>query len=206
MKKPKAVRRKCLALFMGSLLVTPASWAATNIGRANLGADPTNPDSDYITDSPTLTITSATLAVVKKAFLDDDSGTEIVDGSSVVKGTIVKFMIYVDNSTSTQAADVRLEDQLNDTDFTYQANSLSWNNNVTNTGSAAAAIFANTDTSGANTGVALTDTISAADTASADITVSPDLITMGAHTGQTNGVVNIPAGKIVAFMFRARIN
>ncbi len=206
MKRSTKIRRKCLAIFMGGLLVTPASWAATNIGRANLGADPTNPDSDYITDSPTLTITSTTLAVVKKAFLDDDTGTEIADGSSVVKGSIVKFMIYIDNSTSTQSTDVRLEDQLNDTDFTYQANSLSWNNNVTNTASPLATVFANTDTSGANTGVALTDTVSGADTASADTTVSPDLITMGAHTGQTNGVVNIPAGKIVAFMFRARIN
>ena len=190
---------------MGCLLITPTSWAATNIGRANLGADPTNPDTDYITDSPTLTITSSTLAVVKKAFVDDDTGTEIADGSSVVKGSIVKFMIYIDNSTSTQAADIRLEDQLNDTDFTYQANSLSWNNNATNTGSPVAIIFATTDTSGANTGVALSHPVNA-DAASADTTVSPDLITMGAHTGQTNGVVNIPAGKIVAFMFRARIN
>ncbi len=205
MKASTRIRRLCHAIFMGCLLITPASWAATNIGRANLGADPTNPDTDYITDSPTLTLTSITLAVVKKAFLDDDTGTEIADGSSVVKGSIVKFMIYIDNSTSTQSSDVRLEDQLNDTDFTYQANSLSWNNNVTNTATAVATIFANTDTSGANTGVALSDAANA-DAASADTTVSPDLITMGAHTGQTNGVVNIPAGKIVAFMFRARIN
>ncbi len=206
MKLYKKIKTLCLVIFIGLVTTHSATWAATNIGRANLGADPTPGDTDFITDSATLTITSTTLAVLKKAFLDDDTGTEIADGSSVVKGTIVKFMIYIDNSTNTQSSDVRLEDQLNDTDFTYQANSLSWNNNVTNTATAVATIFANTDTSGTNTGVALTDAISGVDVASADTTVSPDLVSMGAHTGQTNGVVNIPAGKIVAFMFRARIN
>lgn len=196
-----------LTLVLAALVFTSPTWAATNIGRANLGADPNPADGDYITDSALLTITSSTLAVVKKAFLDDSTGTEITSGSSVVKGTIVKFMIYVDNSTSTQATDVRLEDKLNDTDFTYQAGSLTWNNNVTNSASAVASIFANTDTTGANTGVVLTDAISGADVASINTAPTPDdLITMGAHTIQTNGVVNIPAGKIVAFMFRARIN
>ena len=184
-------------------MMTTSVWAATNIGRANLGADPTNPDSDYITDSPTLTLTSATLAVVKKAFLDDDSGTEIADGSSVVTGTIVKFLIYIDNSTSTQSSDVRLEDLLNDTDFTYQAGSLTWNNVVTNTGATLATVFS--DTNAAGSGVALTDAVDG-DVASADTSLSPDQVTMGAHSAQVNAAVNIPAGKIVAFMFRARIN
>ena len=183
--------------------MTSSTWAATNIGRANLGADPTNPDSDFITDSAVLTITSTTLALVKKAFLDDNTGTEITSGSSVVKGTIVKFLLYVDNSTSTQTLDVRLEDELNDTDFSYQTGSLTWNNNATNTGATLATIF--TDTNAAGGGVALSDAANA-DVGSVDVSVSPDLVTMGAHTGQTNGVVNIPAGKIVAFMFRAQVN
>jgi len=188
-----------LALFMAM----PSAWAATNIGRANLGADPTNPDTDYITDSPTLTLTSATLAVVKKAFLDDGSGTEIADGSSVVKGSIVKFLIYIDNSTSTQSSDVRLEDQLNDTDFTYQTGSLTWNNYVTNTAATVATVFSDTNAGGG--GVALSDAVDG-DVASVDTSLSPDQVTMGAHSSQANGAVNVPAGKIVAFMFRARIN
>ncbi len=203
--KPYKKNKKilCSALLLSLLTTSSVSWAATNIGRANLGADPTNPDTDFITDSAVLTITSTTLAVLKKAFLDDNSGTEITSGSSVVSGTIVKFMIYIDNSTSTQSADVRLEDELNDTDFTYQTGSLTWNNNATNTAATVATIF--TDTNAAGGGVALSDGVNA-DVASVDTAVSPDLVTMGAHTGQTNGVVNIPAGKIVSFMFRARIN
>ena len=188
-------------------LITGSAYAATNIGRGNIGADPTVPDTDYVTDSAVLTITSANLSVVKVAFVDDDTGTQIADGSSVVKGSIVKFMIYVDNTTATAALDIRLQDLLNEVDFTYQTNSLSWNNNVTASAAALATIFSNTDTSGANTGVALTDTISGADVASADVTQTPDdRVTIGAHTAQTNAQLNIPAGKIASFMLRAQIN
>lgn len=195
-----------LALALLLFMATGAVFAASNIGRANIGADPDPGDVDYVTDSATLTLTSTTLSVAKLAFLNDATGTQITSGSSVVKGSIVKFMIYIDNSTSTQASDVRLEDLLNDTDFTYQAGTLSWNNNVTNTATAVATIFANTDRDGANTGVALTDAISGADVASMDTTASPDRITMGAHSAQANGTLNIPAGKIAAFIFKARVN
>lgn len=203
MRPDRGKKRFCSVLFLCLFTTSPAIWSATNIGRANLGADPTTPDTDYITDSATLTITSTKLAVLKRAFMDDNSGTEIVSGGSVVQGSIVKFMIYIDNSTSTQSVDVRLEDQLNDTEFTYQAGSLTWNNSVTNSAAAVATIF--TDTNAGSGGVVLSDAANG-DVASANTAVSPDLITMGAHTGQTNGVVNIPAGKIVAFMFRARVN
>lgn len=195
-----------LAFALLSSLTAGAAFAATNIGRANIGADPDPGDADYVTDSATLTLTSTTLAVAKLAFLNDASGTQITSGSSVVKGSIVKFMIYIDNSTSTQASDVRLSDLLNDTDFTYQAGSLSWNNNVTNTAATVASIFANTDRDGANTGVALTDAVSGADVASVNTAASPDQVTMGAHSTQTNATLNIPAGKIAAFIFKARVN
>ncbi len=205
------MNRQLILLTLGFELIlmmaTSSVFAATNIGRGNIGADPTTPDSDYVTDSAVLTITSATLAVLKVAFLDDDTGTQISDGSSVVKGTIVKFMIYVDNTTATAALDIRLQDLLNEVDFTYQTNSLSWNNNVTASAAPLATIFANTDTSGANTGVALTDAISGVDVASADVTQTPDdRITMGAHSLQLNAQLNIPIGQIASFMFRARVN
>ena len=71
-------------LVLLALLPAPAR-AATNIGRADLGADPLASDNDFITDSGPLVINSTKLAVMKKAFLDDNSGTEIASGSSVVK-------------------------------------------------------------------------------------------------------------------------
>lgn len=180
-------------------LFVSSAQAATNIGRANLGADPTIPDSDYITDSPTLTINAATLAVVKKAFIDDNSGTEIASGSSVVKGTVVKFLIYLDNTTNAQASDVRLEDLLDDASFTYIAGTLKWNVSSTATAATTATIF--TD---ANSGTALTDAIDG-DVVSINTTLSPDRISFGAHSAQANAVLNVPAGRVVAFLFRATV-
>ena len=190
-------------LLLTLLILLPAiSQAATNIGRADLGADPLASDTDFITDSGILTITATKLAVIKKAFMDDASGTEIASGSTVVKGTIVKFVMYIDNTTSSQATDVRLVDLLDKTGFTYQAGSLKWNNVTTATAAAVATIF--TDT---NNGLALTDAISAADVGSVDLTpVTYAQVAMGANTTQTNAVLNIPAGKVAAFMFRARVN
>ncbi len=190
-----------LALIL-CLLLAAQSWAVVNIGTANMGADPTTPDNDLITDSPPLTITSTKLAILKRAFTDDNSGTEIPSGSTVVRGTIVRFVMYVDNSTGREATDVRIVDQLDKAGFTYQPGSLKWNSNTTATAATIATIFADT-----NGGVALTDTISGGDVGSVDLTPPTyALITFGAHSTQTNATVNIPAGKIASFMFRARVN
>lgn len=192
------------ALAFGLLILAGPARAAINIGTANLGADPTSPDNDFITDSSPLTITSTQLTVLKRAFVDDNSGTEITSGSSVVKGTIVKYMIYIDNTTSAQATDVRFVDLMDEVALTYQANSLRWNNNVTASAAPVATIFTDTN---AGTSVALTDAISGADVGSADTTQTPnDRITIGAVTAQANAVLNIPAGRIVSFMYRAKIN
>lgn len=145
---------------------------------------------------------SSRLTIFKRAFLDDNSGTELPTGSTVVKGTIVKFVIFIDNSTNVQASDLRIADQLDKTAFTYQAGSLKWNNNTTASAASLATIFSDT-----NSGVALSDAISAADAGSVDLTPpSYALITFGAHSTQTNAILNIPARKIASFMFRARVN
>lgn len=198
--KAHRVKWLCAVLLLG--LLPQAGMAATNIGKGNWGADPQSPDTDNITDSPTITINSVAIAVAMLAFVDDATGTLIASGSTVAGGTIVKFMIYVDNSTAVAMNDVRLEDILNETTFTYQAGSLKWNTASTNTASALATIFSNTDT-----GTALTDAISGADVGSADVTQTPaDRITVGVHSAQTNAALNIPAGKIASFLFRARVN
>lgn len=192
------------SLALSALLLPALAQAATNIGRADMGADPLAADNDFITDSGTLTITSTKLTVMKKAFVDDNTGTEIASGSSVVKGTIVKYMVYIDNSTNAQATDVRFVDLMDEVALTYQANSLRWNNNVTNTAAPVATIFTDTN---AGASLALTDAISNGDVGSADTTQTPnDRITFGAVIAQANAQLNIPAGKIVSFMYRARIN
>lgn len=197
----KSVKVVCAATLVW-LLTAPFVLAATNLARGNWGADPQVPDNDNIIDSSILTINSSTLSIVKLAFVDDNTGTQIASGASVAAGTIVKFMIYVDNTTGLAVTDARLEDMLDEAAFTYQVGSLKWNTASTNTGSSVAAIFTAT-----NGGTVLTDAISTGDVASIDTTQTPsDRITFGAHTSQVNATLNIPAGKIASFMFRARVN
>lgn len=181
------------------------AMAGTNVGRANFGADPDAGDADNITDSATITVTAAALSVVKLMFADDGTGTLIASGTSVPRGTVVKFMIYIDNPTGVAIQDVRIEDLLAEADFTYQANSLYWNNMTTASGAAPAAIFTDADAGGA--GVQLTQAVDLADVGSIDTTLSPnDRFTVGAHTAQTNAQLDIPAGRIAAFIFRATVN
>lgn len=198
----RTIKRKRLVAALLLALLPQAGMTAINIGRANWGADPQTPDTDNITDSAALTINSVAIAVTKKAFVDDNSGTEIASGGTVGKATIVKFLIYIDNPSGAPLADVRIEDLLDEAAFTYQAGSLKWNTATTVSGAATATIFAD-----ANGGTALTDAAGGADVASADTTPSPnDRITFGAHSVQANGALNIPAGRIAAFLFRARVN
>ena len=194
----------CTLLAALLILLPAVVQGASNIGRADLGADPLASDNDFITDSGALVINSTKLGVMKKAFVDDGTGTEIAGGSSVVKGTIVKFLIYLDNSTNAQATDVRFIDLLDEVAFTYQANSLRWNNYVTASAAPVATIFTDTN---AGASLALTDAVSNADVGSADTSQTPnDRITFGAVSVQANAQLNIPAGKIVSFLYRARIN
>ena len=182
-------------VFMGPT----AAWAAPGDNQATgdiagVGAD--------LTNSGVFNLLGTQLAIVKIAFTD--GGVQLSSGDTLPKGTTVKFVLYVDNTTDAPANDVRMEDLLSDTDFSYTASSLSWNNNVTATGATAATIYSDTDLGGS--GVALTDTVSGADAGSANVSGSPDSITFGAHATQTNATVNIPGGQIVAFMLVATIN
>ena len=185
---------------VGMLFLSPTiTWAAPGDNQgtgdiAGVAAD--------LTDSAVFNLTGTQLAIVKIAFTD--AGVQLTSGDTLPKGATVKFVLYVDNSTDAPANDVRIEDLLSDTDFTYTTGSLSWNNNVTATAATAATIYSDTDTGGS--GVALTDTVSGADVGSADVAGSPDSITFGAHATQTNGTVNIPANTIVAFMLKATVN
>lgn len=189
-----------MVIAMAMIVFTPT--VAMAIPGDNQGTGDIAGIAGDLTDSNVFNLTSSTLVMVKTAFTD--AGVELTSGDTVPGGTTVKFVIYVDNTTDSPANDVRMEDLLNDTDFTYVTGSLSWNNLATATGATTATIYSNTDLGGS--GVVLTDLVSAADEASANDTVSPDSITMGAHATQTNAALNIPANMIAAFMFRAIVN
>ncbi len=165
-----------------------------------------------LTDSGNVTVNSTTLVLRKLVFdtsnncLASDYGDAACNGgatsAAVPAGTTVNFLIYVDNSTDSQADDIQIVDALDETasGFSYVDNSLTWNNNSTNTGTALATIY--TDAAG----TALTDLESGADIASAvDTGASPagrDDISVGDSAGG-NATANITDGKIFALRFQA---
>jgi hypothetical protein len=70
--------------------------------------------------------TDGNLRIVKRAFLAD--GTPVTDGDTLPRGTLVKFLIYV-NNRGAQQTDMSIQDAL-DPAFVYQAASLRVDNSV----------------------------------------------------------------------------
>src|SRR6185295_18079193 len=85
-------------------------------------------------------------------------GTPIASGTTVARGTPVKFLIYMDNSTAVPVDSVNVQDVLNAA-FVYQPGTIRVSNTV-NTGATVAAIYA-----AANAASLLTDTVSNGDVA-----------------------------------------
>ena len=91
-----------LALILTLALLPAPAHADTNTGTGDIGGT-------ALTDG-TFNLNSATLALVKTAFLADDS--QLTTGDNLPLGTQVKFMIYMDNNTAIQATDVTVQDDL----------------------------------------------------------------------------------------------
>ena len=145
---------------------------------ANLGA------------SNTFTINSSQLSLVKAAFLSD--GTPIASGTTVAKGTPVKFMIYMDNTTTVPVDSVNVLDALVAA-FVYQPGTIRVNSTA-NTGSSVATIYA-----AVNAAAPLTDTVSNADVAG----ITGGTVSAGTTAG--NNLVTVPASKVWAIMFTVKV-
>jgi hypothetical protein len=92
---------------------------------------------DDLSNSNTFTLNTTTLALVKTAFRN---GIELTSGDTLPRGTLVQFMVYVDNPTAFQVFDVNMSDVL-DPAFVYQTGTIRVDNAVA-TGSTAADIYA----------------------------------------------------------------
>ncbi len=141
-------------------------------------------------DSNTFNINTTTLALVKTAFLSD--GTPVADGADVPKGTTVKFMIYVDNTTDVPVSNVSLSDVLNAA-FAYQAGTIKADASQA-TGATAANIYA-----AVNAAAALTDAVSGVD--GAGITGA----TVSAGSDATNATVNVAANTVWALLYTVKV-
>ena len=114
-----------LAAAGAALFTASSAMAATNQGTGDVAGD-----SAALTSSNVFSLTTKTLALYKKAFLASD-GSVIADGATIPKGTLVKFMIYVNNDTPVAVDDLSARDVLAAT-FTYQTGTLKVDNSVAN--------------------------------------------------------------------------
>ena len=168
------------------LVVSPTiSLAATNTATGTVAGV-----ASTLTDSNILTLTTTTLGLTKAAFLAD--GTPITTGSALAKGTTVKFLIYIDNTTAAAVDSVNVSDVLAAT-FGYQAGTIKVDASQ-NTGATAANIY-----TAANAAAALTDAVSAADVAG----ITGSTISAGFAAGNANLVV--PVGKVWAMLFTVQV-
>jgi uncharacterized repeat protein (TIGR01451 family) len=184
-----------IALVAMASLTIPAAQAATNTGTGDIAGVPGD-----LTPSNTVTLTSATLALIKRAFLTD--GTALTSGASLPKGTLVKFMIYINNNTTVGANDVSVQDALA-VGFAYQSGTIKTSNTFANclaalcTPAEEALIYA-----AVNTGAAKTDG-TPDDVAS--YTVGTTTIDLGNQNVATNTQLDIAASKVWAVIFTVKM-
>ncbi len=172
-------------LVVAAVQVPVAARAADNQATGDIAGNAAN-----LGSSNTFTINSSQLSLVKTAFLTD--GTPIASGTTVAKGTPVKFMIYMDNTTAVPVDSVNVQDALNAA-FVYQPGTIRVSN-AANTGSTVAQIYA-----AVNAAAPLTDGVSNADVAG----ISGSTISAGSGAG--NALVTVPASKVWAIMFTVKV-
>jgi len=124
---------------------------------------------------------------------------ELLSVPGEVPGQEIYFVLYVDNTTAFPALDLRLDDAIDETQFTYVDESLETTS--VPTGSNDAAIWA-------GTWAGLTDG-AADDEASAGDSGGPagrDRITVGAVPSQSNAQVDLSGQTLMAVRFRVTVN
>jgi uncharacterized repeat protein (TIGR01451 family) len=183
--RPSATFAAVLLAVLFGLTSTPSAvLAADNLATGDIAGQ-----SGDLTNSNTFTIGSTTLTLVKTAFLTD--GTELTSGASVPKGTHVRFMVYIDNTTAVAASDVNVADVL-DVAFSYQAGTIKVDNSEA-TAATTADIYA-----AVNATSVLTDAV---DGDVASITGT----TVSVGSGTSNAQLNIAASMVWAILFETEV-
>ena len=185
-------------VLIGALSLLALRWPVASYAATNQAVDPGG-GGVTLNASGSLTVNSIQLDLVKQA--RDLSGTVLPNGSNVMSGQTIYFVLYVDNTTGVTASDIHISDLLNESEFTYVLNSLE--TTVVPTGSNGAAIWAGIWT-------ALTDALGGPDdiasVADSGGPPGPDRITVGGVSGQANQTLNLPAGSLRAIRLRVRVN
>ena len=143
---------------------------------------------------------AVTPVLYKKAFLTD--GTPIASGTTLPKGTLVKYLIYI-NNIGGAVSDVSVQDQLDPT-FAYQTTSIRMDNTVDKCAAAVCtALEEDTIFTAVNGTGALDDGIDLVDEVSY-ISGPPEIIDAG-NQNQANKQLDIAADKVWALLINVKI-
>ncbi len=175
-----------MAFIAAALLIPGSAMAAPNQGTGDIGGI----DAD-LTNSNIFSLSSTTMALNKMAFLAN--GTQLTSGATLPRGTEVRFVIYVDNTTLFPITDVSIQDVL-DPAFAFQTGSMKYNNTLA-AGASDALIYT---TVNAVAATVATDVIS--DDVASAVGVTIDV---GNSVVGTNTQVDIAADSVWAILFRA---
>ena len=185
-----------MALLLSAVLAGVPSVALAADNQAT--GDVADVAADLV-DSNVLSLNATTLGLVKQA--RDLAGTVLPDGGDVSPAQEIYFVLYVDNPTGVPAADLRITDLLDESQFAYVNDSLE--QTVVATGSDDATIWAGVWTALTDNPGAPDDIASATDTGGPS---SRDRVTVGAEALQANQVADVPALSIRAIRFRVTVN
>lgn len=171
--------------------------AEDNTGTGDVAGDPA-----ALVDSNVFQLfsTGASLTLVKTAFLTAD-GSALTTGATLPQGTLVDFMIYVNNEGSVATSDVSIQDVL-DPLFVYQVGTIRVDNSVANCAATACtpaeedAIYA-----AAAAATAGTDPIDAPDTVSFN---GGNTVDVGDQS-VANGQVDAAGNAVLAVVFTVQV-
>jgi uncharacterized repeat protein (TIGR01451 family) len=193
------ITQRIAALMLGVLLTLgQVAQAAINTGTGDVAGD-----TAALLDSNDFELLSsgATMTLVKTAFLTSD-GSQLTSGATLPSGTLVDFMIYVNNSGSVAINDTSIQDIL-DPLFVYQAGTIRVDNSFT----CALAVCAAGEEPGIYAAALLvgagSDLPGAGDTVSFD---GPSLtIDIGDEIETTNDQQDAAAGVVLAVIFTVQV-
>lgn len=198
-----SIRRKLIALctvLFGAMLASASVYAATNSATAGIGGlnNGTIANGDG-TGPARIDISSVRLALVKEA--RDLSGNVLPANADVNPGQEIYFLLYVDNLSDVSAYRATIQDAIDETQFTYIADSLE---------TTSVASGADAATRWAGVWTPLTDALGAPDDEASILdtggAAGPDLLTVGDVPGQANLFLQVPAQTQWAIRFRVRVN
>lgn len=189
-----------LVLIASAIVGMTGAYAATNSATGGIGA--TNNGTFTGGDgsgTAQIEINSVRLALVKQA--TDLAGTVFAPNADVASGQEIYFVLYIDNTTDFSAYRLTIEDAIDETQFTYVADSLE---------STAVASGSDAATRWAGLWIPLTDVLGAPDDEASILDtggpVAADRLTVGDVAGQANAFLDIPARTQWAIRFRVRVN